>query len=515
MSKRILIFMLTVILVGTFTLSSFQITEASDGQMIRIGVVPQAETIDIGSEESFVIKDKVTDEILAEGINDFATISLESSGTIETNYRLQVAWTTSEPYMNDWLDRASNAGYETYIEPYNNGYRLYIGEFPADASWSVRNAFRDEVIALGLAANDSFWKLITISTGTSSMKVSYNGEHTVTENPVVISSEDGLIEINGKKYRGNGEVAYNSKGTLAGINELPVEQYLYGVVPRELPPVPYGEMEAQKAQAVAARTYTLANLGKRSNDGYDLLPTTSDQVYAGYEAEHPISTQAIKETEGTVATHNGKLITAVYHSTSGGVTANNEDVWDSEPVDYLRGVPVFDLDGKSRKKAPSMDSFINDKNATSLRKMDGYEEDWSKYYRWQFEWTAEEISEVLSEYYKTDVGEVYEINVLERANYGRILEIEYVTENGIFYEQKDRVRWSLKYINAKGEHSVLLSTLFFILPTHSGGFKAYGGGWGHGVGMSQTGAVGMAYDGDTFDEILKHFYQGIELEVRY
>ncbi|WLD91934.1 SpoIID/LytB domain-containing protein [Alkalihalobacillus sp. AL-G] len=522
MGKKSFIVLLTLLLVSAFSLAGFQHAEASDGKLIRIGVVPSEEEIELGSDGSFIVKDKITGAVLAEGTNGTATVSLESTGTVETNYRLQVAWSTSETYVADWVDRASNAGFETYLEAYNGGQRLFIGKFASDESWSVRNAFRNEVIRLGLAANDSFWKVITVTTGTSSMKVSLNGSNVTTENPVVITSPDGLIEIDGKKYRGVGEVAYNSTGTLAGINELPVEKYLYGVVPRELPPVPYGEIEAQKAQAVAARTYTLANLGKRSNDGYDLLPTTSDQVYGGYEAEHPVSTRAVQETEGVVATYDGKLITAVYHSTSGGYTANNEDIWSSEAVPYLRGVPDSER-GKAMEHVPTIEVFKNRANPTSLRatKEGDYESDWSKYHRWEFEWTPEEISDVLSEYFSRDVGEVYEINVTDRSDSGRVLEIEYVTENGTFYEQKDRVRWSLKYINSSGGHSSLRSTLFFIEAVKSKsdsdavGFKAYGGGWGHGVGLSQTGAVGMAVKGDTFDVILRHFYQGIELETRY
>ncbi len=521
MLKRIWLVLLTVVTVVAFSFPNAQQGMASEPEdMIRIGVVPEAESLTLGSAATFRIQDKVTGEVLVEAVNDAADVTLESTGSVDSSYRLQAAWTTSEAYMNDWVARAETGGYETYIEPYNGGHRLYIGKFPADASWSVRSAFRNEVIANGLAASDSFWKVITLTTGVSSVKVSYQGSEFITENPVVVSSPDGLIEMNGKQYRGVGEVGYNSKGTLAGINELLLEEYLYGVVPRELPPNPYGEMEAQKAQAVAARTYTYANLGKRSNDGYDLLPTTSDQVYGGYEVEHPVSTQAVQDTNGVVATKDGKLITAVYHSTSGGVTANNEDVWDSGPVDYLRGVFVFDWQ-KGNKHKSQKEEFKNAKDAASLRtsKVLEYEKDWSKYYRWEFEWTAEEISGVLSEYFGTDVGEVYEINVVKRADLGRVLEIEYVTENGTFYEQKDKIRWSLKYINSAGKHSVLLSTLFYIEPVEGDddqavGFKVYGGGWGHGVGLSQTGAVGMAVDGKNYEQILKHFYQGIELETR-
>lgn len=513
--------MLTFVMIVSALLLVGQSSIAAEGSApdIRVGVVPEAESITVGSDGDFTITDKQTGEVLFEGSGGEATVTLGSSAEVHTNYRLQVAWTTSDAYVDDWVNRANLAGYPTYVESYNGGYRLFIGEFDADASWSERSVFRNQMIAEGFAAGDSFWKVVTFTEGVKSLIVNYDGQEKTIGNAVAVSSSTGLVTINGKTYRGMGEVGFNSKGTLAGINELLLEEYLYGVVPHELPPVPYGELEAQKAQAVAARTYAISNLGKRSADGYDLLPTTSDQVYGGYESEHPISTQAIQETNGLVATYDGKLITAVYSSTTGGYTANNEDVWDSEPVAYLRGVPDAER-GKALQHVPDLSVFKNSSHATSLRaaKEGDFEADWSKYHRWTFEWTPEEISDVLSSYFSTDVGEVYEINVTKRSNSGRVLEIEYVTENGTFYEEKDRVRWSLKYINSRGGQSVLLSTLFYIEPTkgdNEGGFVVYGGGWGHGVGLSQTGAVGMATKGYTVDQILKHYYQGIELEVRY
>ncbi|WP_221565389.1 SpoIID/LytB domain-containing protein [Alkalihalobacillus sp. TS-13] len=519
MLRKSLFIALLCFCVSAFSFSWIQTAKADDGQDVRIGVIPTAETITLGSDDSFTIAE-IGGEILFEGENGEAAVSLESTGTVDTSYRLQVAWTTSNAYVEDWIHRAEMGGYETYVEDYNGGYRLFIGKFPADASWGERNEFRNEVIANGLAGSDSFWKVVTYSTGTSTMKVTYQGDEYITEKPVKITSTDGLIEIGGKKYRGIGEVIYNSQGTLAGVNELPIEQYLYGVVPRELPPVPYGEMEAQKSQAVAARTYTLANLGKRSSDGYDLLPTPSDQVYGGYEAEHPISTQAVQESEGMVAMHDGRLITAVYHSTTGGYTANNEDIWNSGAVNYLRGVPDSNR-GKAMEHVPTLEVFKNHANPTSLRavRAGDYESDWSKYHRWTFEWTNEELADVLSEYFNANISEVYEVNVLERSNSGRVLEIEYITDGGTFYEQKDQIRWSMKYINSSGGKSVLLSTLFFVEPVdkkaETPSFKVYGGGWGHGVGLSQTGAVGMATKGATYEEILKHFYQDITLEKQY
>lgn len=489
---------------------------------IRIGVIPTTEALTIGSATSFTIKDKETGAVLLNGENENVSVSLASVSSITSNFRLQVAWTTNKAYVDDWLHRADIAGYPTYIEDYLNGWRLLIGEFPADASWSIRNTFRNEVIANGLAQADSFWRTITIAEGESKIKLIQGTEELLTPKAIVIESSNGLVRIGGSTYRGIGEVGYNSSGTLAGINELPLEEYLYGVVPRELPPVPYGEVEAQKAQAIAARTYALVNLGKRGNDGYDLLPTPSDQVYGGYGAEHPISTEAVQGTTGVIATYDGKLITTVYNSTSGGFSANNEDVWNSEPVPYLRGVPDAER-GKSLQHVPTLEVFKNHSNPTSLRaeKEGDFESDWSRYHRWTFEWTSDEMSTVLSDYFNTIVGEVLEINVLDRSDSGRVLNIEFVTENGSFYEKKDQIRWALKYFNSNGTQSVLRSTLFYIEPVidkkskEVTGFKTYGGGWGHGVGLSQTGAVGMAEKGYTYEEILKHFYQGIELEKRY
>ncbi|SET06657.1 SpoIID/LytB domain protein [Oceanobacillus limi] len=491
-------------------------------QMIRIGVVPTAENVKLGSNGDFTIVNKVTGEVIYSGSDEEVSVQLDSTAEIQTNYRLQVAWTTSNSYVEDWLNRAEIGGYDTYIEPYNNGWRLYIGAFAEDAPWGDRNAFREEVISSGLAGNDSFWKVVTVSNGESLIKVTGQDFEEIISNPIQVRSDDDLVLIDGKNYRGIGEVAFNSNNTLAGINELPLEEYLYGVVPHELPPEPYNELEAQKSQAVAARTYAISGLGKRSNDGYDLLPTTSDQVYGGYEVEHPISTQAVQETSGIVATYEGELISAVYHSTSGGFTANNNDIWDSAPVDYLQGVPDAQR-GKAFDNVPSLNVFKNSSNPKSLRavKKGDFESDWSRYHRWHFEWTPDEISNVLSTYFNTEVGEVYEINVVERSNSGRVLEIEFVTENGNFYEFKDRIRWALQYINANGDPAVLLSTLFYVEPIvdkktkELSGFEVYGGGWGHGVGLSQTGAMGMAVKGHTFDEILKHYYQGIELEERY
>jgi stage II sporulation protein D len=382
---------------------------------------------------------------------------------------------------------------------------------------AAERAYRDSVVADGLASADAFWRTVTIS-GVVQYKVDFAGVTKSTLNPVVVTPVSGYITIEGRRYRGAAEVRANSSAMPAGINELPIEEYLYGVVPRELGPVAFPELEALKAQAVAARTYAIANLGKRAADGYDLLPTTADQVYGGYEDEHPLSTRAVDETQAVVATYDGKPIEALYSSTSGGFTANNEEAFNSAPVAYLRGVPDHER-GQALAHVPTLEVFKNAANPQSLRAVreGDFESDWSRYHRWTFEWTADEIRGVISAYAGRDVGRVLSIDVPERGPSGRALRIAYVTEGGTYYDTKDHIRSSLKYINAAGVPSNLLSTLFFVEPVLDRrtkevvGFRAYGGGWGHGVGMSQTGSVGMAEKKATYDEILRHYYRGIEL----
>ncbi|HEX2204192.1 MAG TPA: SpoIID/LytB domain-containing protein [Longimicrobium sp.] len=487
---------------------------------IRIGVLPTSNAVEIGAGGDWTITDKATGAVLMTGTGGSATVTLASGSVTNTYYRLQVMC-GSDAAVAALKAAAEAQGVVTYTEPVPtaNCTRLYLGQFASNASFAVRNAFRNQMLAAGLAQADSFWRLVTTVTGVTTYIVTRGGETASSPNPVVLTAAGGIVTIAGQPYRGVAEVRRNSQGSLAGINELPIEEYLYGVVPRELPPVPYGELEALKAQAVAARTYALSGLGKRGADGYDLLATTSDQVYGGYAAEHPVSTQAVDETRAVVATHEGRLIQALFSSTSGGYTANNEDVFNSDPVPYLRGV----RDHQHGNAEHVLDSLRHAPNPQSLRgkKNGDFEADWSRYHRWTFSWTMDEISDVISLYAGQGVGRVLAINVLERSASGRVKRIEYVTEAGTFYDTKDHVRTSLKFIGAGGVKSSLLSTLFLIEPVvdrrtgETVGYEAFGGGWGHGVGLSQTGAVGMAEKGALYDEILRHYYQGIELTTWY
>jgi stage II sporulation protein D len=157
--------------------------------------------------------------------------------------------------------------------------------------------------------------------------------------PVVLASDDEArapVRFNERPYRGRIEVFTNTRGSLTVVNVVGLEDYVRGVVANELSPGGYPALEALKAQAIAARTYALRNRGQFVSQGFDLLPTTRSQVYRGVSSEHPLSTRAVDETRGLIATFNGEPINALYTSTCGGRTEDAGNIF-NHPVPYLRG----------------------------------------------------------------------------------------------------------------------------------------------------------------------------------
>jgi len=155
--------------------------------------------------------------------------------------------------------------------------------------------------------------------------------------PVSFASDDvnAPVRYNDRPYRGRIEVFTNLRGTLTVVNELGLEDYVRGVVANELSPGGYPAIEALKAQAIAARTYALKNRGQFMSQGFDLLPTTRSQVYRGLTSENPLSTRAVDETRGLIATYQGEPINALYTSTCGGRTEDSEKIF-NDAVPYLR-----------------------------------------------------------------------------------------------------------------------------------------------------------------------------------
>ncbi len=154
---------------------------------------------------------------------------------------------------------------------------------------------------------------------------------------VIPAQAEESLTLDGAEYRGAFEVRLGAQGVTA-INVLGLEDYLRGVVPNELSPKGFPELEAHKAQAIAARTYAIRNKGQFEAQGYDICATPACQVYKGKSTEDPLSDQAVEETRGLVATVEGQPINSLYTSTCGGHTENNENVFAGVPVSYLRGV---------------------------------------------------------------------------------------------------------------------------------------------------------------------------------
>lgn len=173
----------------------------------------------------------------------------------------------------------------------------------------------------------------------------------------VQAAGEGGIRVDGHRYRERVLVYLNDRASLNVINELPLEDYLRGVVPKEMGPEAYPRLEALKAQAVAARTYTLRNLGGFAAEGYDICATPHCQVYGGMDAEHPRSDQAVRDTEGQVLLWQGQPIEALYTATCGGHTEDAAIVFPGKELPYLHGVPCLEagvsrLAGSGRAAAP-------------------------------------------------------------------------------------------------------------------------------------------------------------------
>lgn len=187
----------------------------------------------------------------------------------------------------------------------------------------------------------------------------------IKSNRVVIKpSDNGYISAKRKWYRGN-IILYNDGDGLTVINDLPVESYLQGVVPSEMPPS--WAHEAHKAQAIAARSYALANLGKRSKYGYDLKDTPEDQAYGGASAETAGTNDAVEETKGIVIIYDGKIIPAYYSASAGGQTRSSGEVW-MKDLAYLKSVPSFDNGIKKNGHGVGMSQY----GANNLASKKGY-----------------------------------------------------------------------------------------------------------------------------------------------
>ncbi len=348
----------------------------------------------------------------------------------------------------------------------------------------------------------------------------------------IISVNDNPIQIIGLKrktspasYRGKIELVkiLNKDNKFYALNVLPVEQYLRGVVPNELP-VSFG-FEALKAQAVAARNYALLPRVK-PNKQYDICDSQQCQVYYGYNSEHPLSDKAIEETKGLLALYQGEPILALYSSTAGGYTESYENVFSdpvnksfpSKPKPYLRGKP--DIEGM-----PPLDNEDFAKGFYSS--VPSCFDNESSYFRWNRNWTKAEMEAVLNKNLPKyasggfispkitsdfNIGSLISIEVESRGVSGKALAVRIISTAGNFLVQKES--FIRKIFENKGKSLPSANIVFNNTYDDFGNLQninIQGGGYGHGVGMSQWGAGFMSKKGYSFDQILKHYYDGISI----
>lgn len=204
---------------------------------------------------------------------------------------------------------------------------------------------------------------------------------------VIKPDSGGYLSTKGKWYRGF-FIVYNRGGALTIINNIDIEDYIRGVVPSEMPSS--WAYEAHKAQAIAARSYALANLGKRASHGFDLKDTPEDQAYGGATAESSRTNSAVTETKGIVLTYDLKIIPAYYSASAGGKTSSSADVW-TKNLPYLKSVPSFDENVKKNGHGVGMSQH----GANNLAK-NGY----NAYQILQYFYKNVQFARINQDYYK-------------------------------------------------------------------------------------------------------------------
>lgn len=333
---------------------------------------------------------------------------------------------------------------------------------------------------------------------------------------------DGILKMNNdskKQYRGRFSVYRVTGGSLKLVNVVSAQEYLYGVVPAEIGG--NSPLEAAKSQAVAARNYTYNNIDKHSSEGFDLCDTTECQVYGGKSYEYPNSNKAVDETKGKLLKYNGKNAEVFYFSSTGGVyTEDVENVW-GFTIPYLKSVDSKYESGKTYHAV------------------------------WDRSLTRAEIKTFLANK-KVDVGDILDITVNKRSQAGRVLELSVLGTKGqkIFTKEGARTVFKLdsQYYSLStdadltiiGKDNKVKTTLAGKKILTASGIKVFGSeqktitivgkdktvkkniqgekylisgkGWGHAVGLSQDGAIGMAAAGIGYEEILTHYFPGTKVE---
>lgn len=411
-------------------------------------------------------------------------------------------------------------------------FRIYIS---GDSELTVQSlaAMLEESVKIRFAAvgHDVAYR-VKVTWQEGSLIIDVGSDNQYPQFQAGAANEAGVyvLDLGERQYRGRMEIGrFGASSGLTPVSVLDIEDYLYGVVACEM--VPSWEMEALKAQAVCARSYAYA-LDKRyetfgADNGYALFDTTRSQVYKGYGTETERTNQAVDATRGEMIYYRENVVKAYFYSTSGGHTENCEDVWDVA-LTYFRGVP--DNTELYQEKAP-----------------------------WIVTKTKSEIADIVREA-GTDVGQVTNVSAQIRSASGRIFRLRVSGTAGTAYLLKEKVRTALSLPDAKakiikygdvpdkvyvqtmsGTSQKQISTSYIIsangtiapadvsleqyvvissdnltnfaknAPTDPDTYFFAGMGYGHGVGLSQSGAQSLALQGYDYEYIIHHYYNKVDI----
>jgi stage II sporulation protein D len=289
--------------------------------------------------------------------------------------------------------------------------------------------------------------------------------------PIKILPSNNVIFANSQYYQGYLYIK-QSQNKMTIINVLPIEEYLKGVVPKEVSSS--WPIEALKAQAVISRTYTIANLNKHKEQGFNLCSTTHCQVYGGLSCQAHLSNQAVKETNKEVLTYENKVIQAVFHASCGGHTDTPEYVWSWKNIPpWLKGTKC-----RYCRNAP--------------------------YTKWEQTLDEHFIHEKLSQNNK--IGKIKKIKIKGKTSAKAAKKLEIIHSKG-------KIKLNAYKFRTLVDACKIKSHTFDSIKVKNDKIYFKGKGWGHKVGLCQEGAKGMAEKGKTYKKILLHFYPKTKIET--
>lgn len=431
---------------------------------------------------------------------------IEQEEEIKKESRVNIKWSTVEPITNEKDIPKIRVGLAENVDSIT---------FQAGTSFKILLKGKDNILIKGQGKIEWTIKLdkgkYYIYSGNKLVKAIDN-----KKNSLILELDDkkytfALYDISygqgyfwagseDRQFRGAIELFNVNNDKFNVINIVNLEEYLFSVVPSEMPA--WWPEEALKAQVIAARSYALAHLGKHSSDGFDLCSTVHCAVYSGVGSENSRTNKAILDTIGEVGMYEGKIIDAVFSSNSGGYSESSYDVWGTK-IPYLVGANnMVNLQEKFPLPPYKLnDLLLNDYNSFSGDPTyAGYNK-----YRW--------IKLVPDTYFLHNfkLKSLKNIIPLERSKGGSVKKI-------IIYGEEKQVTLSKDIIRSK--LGGLRSNRFIIEKRFNSDGTInevifYGSGWGHNVGMDQTAAAGMAERGYTYKDIIKHFYKGSNIEKIY